>query len=210
MEPQLVEKSFYNRISKNGKSTTEKGRKRLKRKTADFRNWKKILKKKVYVDKVSNSLFEGYLSFVYIEQITEPQWDSFFPRKEKVADSGYLWLQHFPKDRKYVITTMFNDKEEIVQHYVDICYDHGIEDSGIPWYLDLYLDIVLLPTGEAILVDEDELDEALKEKVIDKKQYDLAYSEANSIFEEIEKYHRLWNEWCQAHWPIWEKVKDKL
>lgn len=45
------------------------------------------------------------------------------------------------------MTTVFNEKGEVVQWYIDICNEIGIT-KGIPWYEDLILDLVVLPTGE--------------------------------------------------------------
>ena len=50
----------------------------------------------------------------------------------------------------------------------------------MPYLEDLYLDIVLLPTGEIVLLDGDELIEALAKQVITQQEYDSAYSEAKT------------------------------
>ncbi len=80
---------------------------------------------------------------------------------------------------------MFNFDGEIVQWYIDICYRNGIE-NGVPWMDDLYLDIIVLPTGEVFLIDIDELEDALNTGVIDRNLYNLAWDEAKRIKKLIE------------------------
>lgn len=57
----------------------------------------------------------------------------------------------------------------------------------MPFFDDLYLDVVVLPTSEIILLDELELEEALKVKDITQSEYDLAYKMANDIINGIGK-----------------------
>jgi predicted RNA-binding protein associated with RNAse of E/G family len=70
---------------------------------------------------------------------------------------------------------MLNEKKEIVQWYLDICYCHGVTENGVPWYKDLYLDIIIFPDHTWILVDEDELEGALQTGAITKREYDYAW-----------------------------------
>jgi len=69
----------------------------------------------------------------------------------------------------------------VVQWYIDICASHGVDADGIPWFEDLYLDIVVLPSREAMLLDADELDAALVEGKITETQYHLAWEEVRSL-----------------------------
>ena len=81
---------------------------------------------------------------------------------------------------------MFDANGEIVQWYIDICYKISIENN-IPWMDDLFLDIVLLPSGEVIEKDADELDMAYSKGMIDKSLYDLACGELINIKRQISK-----------------------
>ena len=36
-----------------------------------------------------------------------------------------------------------------------------VTDQGVPWFDDLYLDVVVVKNGEVFLLDEDELEDAL-------------------------------------------------
>ena len=50
----------------------------------------------------------------------------------------------------------------------------GIDRDGVPYFEDLYLDLVVYPDGTIIEDDRDELEEALVLKDISKEQYQLA------------------------------------
>ncbi|MFS1511588.1 DUF402 domain-containing protein [Chengkuizengella sp. SCS-71B] len=63
---------------------------------------------------------------------------------------------------------------------IDICNRNGIE-NGVPWIEDLFIDIVVLPSGEVEQLDEDELKEAYQSGFIDKRLFDTAWNEANKI-----------------------------
>lgn len=52
---------------------------------------------------------------------------------------------------------------------------------------DLYLDIVVLPSGKVIVKDADELEDALVKGIIDKNLYDMAWNEVNKLKSLINK-----------------------
>jgi predicted RNA-binding protein associated with RNAse of E/G family len=56
-----------------------------------------------------------------------------------------------------------------------------VSEDNVPWMDDLFLDIVVLPSGEVIQKDSEELDEALLNGTIDESLYNLAIQEANLI-----------------------------
>jgi hypothetical protein len=53
--------------------------------------------------------------------------------------------------------------------------------------LDLFLDVFVFPSGEAFLLDEDELEMALNYGVIDRETFDFAYRVAREILEKIKR-----------------------
>jgi predicted RNA-binding protein associated with RNAse of E/G family len=61
-----------------------------------------------------------------------------------------------------------------------------VDERGVPWYEDLYLDIVVSPSGETLLLDVDELDEALRRQEITRGQYDFAWRQASSLLDALE------------------------
>lgn len=156
----------------------------LKRKYGDRSEWKRILKRKYAQTYIDTKEFKGYITLLSTEKVTEPLFVQYANKNVCIVDDGYMWLQQFPLDKKHAVTTMFDSNGEIVQWYIDICRENGLNNS-IPWMDDLFLDIILLPTGEMFVVDDDELEKALLDGVIDQSLYDSAWKEANCLTESI-------------------------
>jgi hypothetical protein len=71
--------------------------------------------------------------------------------------------------------SMYDGEGKIIEWYFDITKANGVDEDGKPYYDDLFLDLVLLPDGQVITLDEDELLEALNNGIITREDYDLAY-----------------------------------
>ena len=85
---------------------------------------------------------------------------------------------------------IFFDKEKKrVAYYFDISLGNGIdEETKIPYYDDLFLDVVANGNGENIAVlDEGELKEALDNNVITKEDFELANKVKDKLIKEIEE-----------------------
>ena len=65
--------------------------------------------------------------------------------------------------------------------------DKGTDEDVIPYFDDLYLDLVVYPNGTIIEDDMDELEEALLIKDISEEQYDLAINTSILLKEGILK-----------------------
>lgn len=158
--------------------------KMLKRKYGNRLNWNRILKSDYQQTFHHDKDFKGYITLLNIKEVREPLVVKNGEKEVCIVNKGFSWLQHFPIGKKYSVTTMFDDEGDIVQWYIDICNEIGLEND-IPWMDDLYLDIVVFTTGEIILLDEDELVEALTIGVITKAMYDLAWKETKEIMDLI-------------------------
>ena len=152
----------------------------LKRKYGERPDWSRISKKKYAQTYLETDEFKGYITLLHMVQLTEPLFVQYDKKEVCVANEGYSWLQQFPADQHHSVTTMFNEEGNVIQWYIDICLRNGCED-GKPWMDDLYLDIILFPTGEIIIKDTDELEDAYKSGIIHKELYDLAWKEVNRI-----------------------------
>lgn len=58
--------------------------------------------------------------------------------------------------------------------YIDILAEQGYDNDAVPYFYDLYLDLVVYPDGTIIEDDMDELQEALKTADITQQQFELA------------------------------------
>lgn len=153
----------------------------MKRKYGDRSNWKRVLEREYAQSYLETDNFKGYLSLLKIAKVKDPLYVKYSDQNICIVNDGYLWLQQFPCDKHHSVTTMFDEKGQIVQWYIDICYTNGVSEDNVPWMDDLFLDIVVLPSGEVIQKDSEELNEALLNGTIDKSLYNLATQEASMI-----------------------------
>ncbi|MEM7030406.1 MAG: DUF402 domain-containing protein [Chloroflexota bacterium] len=157
----------------------------MKRRRADRPDWERIMKRRFFMDDLDSDIFTGVITLLCLDQVQAPSWKPFGDRQFKIIDDGFSWLQHYPIGSNYIMTTMFNEHGQIVQHYIDICTRHGLDSDGVPWFEDLYLDIKVLPTGEYLLMDQSELETAYQANHITQLDYDLAWQTANGLIDLI-------------------------
>lgn len=101
-----------------------------------------------------------------------------------IQDINYKWLEFYDYTSKVRLTAVYDEKNEIVEWYFDMAREIGKED-GIPYEDDLYLDVVLRPDGETILLDEDELKEAFDSLEMTKEEYQETYKIAYDLIEKL-------------------------
>lgn len=153
----------------------------MKRKFSDRANWRRIIRRSYTCLAIETKEFNGLLTFYHIHDLRDALYKEYKGRRLCLADKGYLWMQHFPKGEHYVITTMFDEQGKVIQWYIDICKNQGLTEQKVPWFDDLYLDIVVLPSGEVFLMDEDELEEAFKIGDVSSKDVIMAKKTANKL-----------------------------
>lgn len=104
----------------------------------------------------------------------------------KYIDNGTYIVELTPLKENYNVRFYVTRDKKVIDFYVDITLENGVQDK-VPYYIDLYLDIINFPQENRVgFIDEDELIEALNEKKISKKDYDLAYKVGNTLLEEIQ------------------------
>ena len=152
----------------------------LKRKYGNRNSWKRIEKRKYAQTYLHTKEFTGYITLLNTVKVTEPLTIQYGEKELCIVDHGFMWLQHFPLEKNHSVTTMFDADGNVAQWYIDICLENGVDD-GVPWMDDLYLDIVVLPSGEIFQLDEDELEHAFKTGTVSKRVYDAALNESREI-----------------------------
>jgi hypothetical protein len=157
----------------------------MKRKFADRRGWKRVKEKRYSQFRVDDEHFNGYIAVVEIDRVIEPLFVSVCGKQRCVVDNGYIWMQFFPDGCAYVMTVMFDTTKTIIEWYFDICKKHGLGSDSIPYLDDLFLDVVVSPEFEIELIDQDELEAALTNNLIEASDYSFAYKEANQLIESI-------------------------
>ncbi|MCM3742620.1 DUF402 domain-containing protein [Sporosarcina luteola] len=149
----------------------------LKRKYGSRFDWKRIVKRRYAEKHITSSQFTGYVTLLEMNNVVEPLYKTYMGRVVCIADKGYSWLQHFPDGEHFSVTTVFDASNQIVQWYIDICRENGYCQTNGPWMDDLFLDLIMLPTGEIIEKDIDELEAAHNNQVITDEEFALAWAE---------------------------------
>ncbi|MDA3731888.1 DUF402 domain-containing protein [Niameybacter massiliensis] len=157
----------------------------MKRKFLDGRNWT-WLEKYTYEIKYIEDLFEGYISFLKIESVKEKLVVDYDDRPNVcLCDDGYKGLIFLPDHEKWCASAVFDREGKFVEIYFDIIKGAGVNEEEIPYFDDLYLDVVMTADTKLRILDEEELEEALEVGDITKEDYDMAYATSKKVIEEI-------------------------
>jgi len=168
----------------------------MKLKYGDYRSKADFKEKELVKLKLKYDEDEILAYLVYIKKAAKP-W--FVPRangEECNLDDNYKWLQLYGVESNAVVTAIFDDKDNFVESYFDICSNMYTEEE-VPYAEDLYLDVVQTKEGDFIILDEDELEGAKDTGDITEEEYRIAkrvceriidkYGKENNLIE-IEKY----------------------
>lgn len=153
----------------------------MKRCRLSYDEWKCIVSKNITGKRIQEDFFQGYIGLIKINEVSEAQIWKFNGEAMVVCDKGIMWMSILPQNDFYCITAMMNEKEEILVWYIDMIESQGTDSDGIPYFNDLYLDLVVYPDGTIIVDDMDELEEALLQKDITQEQYDLAVNTCDKL-----------------------------
>ena len=92
---------------------------------------------------------------------------------------------------------MFDNNKNLIEWYFDVSKQIGIE-NGIPYEDDLYLDYVIMPDKKEIILDEDELLNAVEIGDITEEDKELAYKVVEQLktkyYDNFESLKELTNE----------------
>jgi len=135
----------------------------------------KVIANKRYTQKeISNKEFKGYVALIILDSVTIPQTWNYNGEEIIFCDSGMKWLRILPKHGNYTIMAVMNDRDDIIVWYIDIIDGYGLDEDGIVYVNDLFLDLIVYPDGKIIIDDMDELEAALDQKVISINMYEKA------------------------------------
>ncbi len=78
-----------------------------------------------------------------------------------IAKQGYVWRTKWEAGKPYIITKFYDENNGLIAVYCDVSRPVQSVEGGYT-FVDLYLDVWMLPGQPPILLDEDELDDAVK------------------------------------------------
>lgn len=127
-----------------------------------------------------------YLSIKKINEIDQPFVVDISGQNVVYIDNGYYIVEFTPLDQFYNVRVFLDRNADVLGYYFDISRGNGVEEN-IPYYDDLYLDIIYCPSDNdfTVIDDEDELLQALNTGKITREEFDLAKDVCSRLFEEI-------------------------
>lgn len=153
----------------------------MKRSRLSYDEWKCIISKDIFGKRVNSELLNGYIGLIDIKEVSEAQIWKFNGEDIVVCDKGRKWLTILPQDDWYCITAMMDEEGNILLWYIDMIAKQGADAAGVPYFDDLYLDLVVYPDGTIVVDDMDELVDALSKKDITQEQYNLAIETSSRL-----------------------------
>lgn len=159
-----------------------------------FDGWNRsILKKRVYLSEDA----ENRYSLIHIDRVKEKQVWEFLEGKPVVADDNFKWLVVAPKYENYVITMYMDQNMKTILWYIDMIDGQGIDEDGVYFYNDMFLDLIVLSSGEIIEDDRDEFERALIMGVISQEQYELVKKTALELKKKVCENSNWISTYCQ-------------
>lgn len=128
---------------------------------------------------------DDFIGDIYFYSFKDVENRYLLPNGRCIIDNDYKWLEFYDYSSKIKLTTMYNDKNEIIEWYFDIARKIG-NDNGISYEDDLYLDVLVKPSGEIKLLDKDELDEAHAKFEVNDSDYEMALKVARDLIKKLE------------------------
>ena len=130
---------------------------------------------------VSDDYFSGD---IYYYKFIDVKDKILIPNGKCIMDNNYKWLEFYDYSSKSKLTAIYDENDKIIEWYFDIAREIG-KDNGIPYEDDLYLDVVVTPSGDIILLDEDELKEAFNRREMTEEEFENAYKEAEQLMNKL-------------------------
>ena len=146
-----------------------------------YDEWKCIIEKSRIGKVVNTEEFSGYIGLLNIQKVDKPQIWKYSGENLVVCDNHYQWMTILPENEYYCMTVMMNEKAEFQVCYIDMIAGQGWDKDDVPYFYDLYLDLVVYPDGTIIEDDMDELQEAVEKGDISKQEFDLALNTAEKL-----------------------------
>ena len=129
-------------------------------------------------------------SLLTIREITAPLQVTNAGEPVTIVQRGYRWVQIAREGAPVWLTAMFDERGGFLQMYFDITAGNRFDDPENPTFQDMYLDVVVTRAGKIIVLDQDELDEALAQGAITPEEHERAQRVCRGLCD-----------WLEAHWP---------
>ena len=169
----------------------------MSRKDMRRTDWRRVTERDYVCRPIEMGGRSGVAGLLTIRALTAPLTVAYPCGPVKIADTGYAWLQIALRDTRYWLTAMFDDQERLIQMYFDITDGNHFSDPDNPWFEDMYLDICAAPDGGLYVLDEDELEEALRQGAVSAEQYARAKTDCAALLQELRAHQNAYSDFCE-------------
>lgn len=142
---------------------------------------------------------------VYLYHFIEGVKKIVLPNGKCILDDNYKLLEFYDYNAKVKLSAFYDDSNRIIEWYFDIAREIG-KENGFPYEDDMYLDVLVTDVGEIILLDEDELKDALDKMQITKLEYENAYKEAYQLMDRLQSKKEELQNFTDKYLKIIRKV----
>ena len=147
---------------------------------------------------MNNELIKGWVSVNYLTDGENRFWEYEKSGKVQVCGKGMVWLTIIPDNTSRCISAYFLPDRKVSVWYIDVIEETGIDEDGIVYYIDKYLDVILTPQGDICVKDRDELDAAYASGELTAAQYENALREGELIIKELGTDIEKTEKFCRA------------
>lgn len=173
-------------------------------------NWIKPPKLVQYNNAKLLSYDKGILicNFLFPKKYSE---NPFFINGEKIlnAKDMYYGKRYFYPDRFYSLLEYYSSDDKITAYYIDITLPPFITREKV-FIADLKIDFWIMPDKKNyIILDEDELNDAIKEKLFSDAELEKCYQTTNFIRERLDKgdFDSIFQKYEVSDYKDWERYK---
>jgi len=167
--------------------------------------FRRLISTELFSSRIEIPGFKGTAGILYVHK-TDGEWKVRSKEKELIiAAPGYKWLQLAPDHEKWWLTVMYDIKGSLIQYYFDITKRHYTSETGERRFVDLFLDVVMMPDGSYEILDREELVSAYRAAQITEFDYRRALSALYELVGAIAGKVNVWRALCDDVIPLLEK-----
>lgn len=162
---------------------TEKTEKTEKRKYLGktYKDYAKIFTSRIM--KIDEDNIKGYAGLIKFAEVNRPLIVREKGEEVCIINNGYSELAFLPDNENWMVWAIYDEQGGIVEWYFDITRKNSVDENGIPYCDDMYLDAVLMPDGRVLILDEDELRGARDNGNITQDEFEMAYRVLNKLID---------------------------
>ena len=181
----------------------------MKRKRFGAYRWSSILRKRYKQQVFASDDFRGIVGLLYIDESTQDTFWELMGMPVEVCGKGMKWLQLMPEECNYVITAMISPENMINLFYIDMIGGGGLdEEDQIAYFDDLFLDLIIHPSGIFHVDDRNELEHAYAQGEITKELYESALNTCEMLQEKLSKKLEEFLEFCNRYLEEMESIPE--